>query len=452
MSEKRLKKSRRIIPNRLIAEVFFAIILAGTALLMLPAASRSGKPCDFLSALFTATSATCVTGLTPFDTWTQWSGFGQIVLLVLIQVGGLGFMSIASMLIFILRARLGMVEQAVMAQSLGAEDIHSAVQLQKWMFKMCLLFEGCGAALLTIRFLFDFDPLTAVELGVFHSVSAFCNAGFDLLGFISPGASISVYGKDPAVLGILSALIILGGLGFIVWQEIAEKRSLRRLSVYARLVLAATAGLLLFGTALTAAAEWNNPATLGGMTVPEKLLAAFFQSVTLRTAGFAGIPQAALTDAGKSVSLFLMLIGGSSASTAGGLKTVTLVVILLFLWSRLRGRNAVVVYHRTIPSEQVLNALTIFGVMVGLSFFGASVIAFLSPIPFMDALFETVSAIATVGLSCDRTAQLPTVGKILIILYMYFGRVGVLTISLGFLKGGRPEPRFRYASASILIG
>ena len=446
------KKRRVSSPSRLIALVFLGIIAAGTMLLMLPASARSGKGCDFLSALFTAASATCVTGLTPFDTWTQWSGLGQGVLLCLIQIGGLGFMSVASLLFFLIRSRIGLMGQMVMAQSLGQEDMHEIIGLQKWMLKGCLLIEGGGAAILTARFCTEYAFPVALKLGVFHAVSAFCNAGFDLFGFLSPGASVSVYGTDPVILLTLSALVVLGGFGFIVWNEVAHYRQKRKLSVYSRLVLIATGVLLIGGTAAMAACEWNNPATLQPMSSGQKWLAAFFQSVTLRTAGFAGMDQGALTEAGKGVSMFLMLIGGSSGSTAGGLKTVTMLVIFLFLWSRLRGRSSVVVFHRTIGIQAVLNALTIFGVMTGLAFFGAVVISLTSPVNLTESLYESVSAIATVGLSCNATSRLSVAGKLLIIVYMYFGRVGVLTISMGFLKGDKPEPRFRYADTTLLIG
>ncbi len=446
------KSRRRMSASRLSALAFLALILLGTLLLMLPAASRPGRHCDFLSALFTATSATCVTGLTPFDTWTQWSSFGQAVLLCLIQIGGLGFMSIASILFFLIRSRIGMTGQMVMAQSLGNEDMSEIINLQKWMLKACLLVEGLGTVILTLRFLQEFEFPVALKLGLFHAISAFCNAGFDILGFKAPGASISVYGTDPVVLLTLSVLIVLGGFGFLVWSEVAHNRGRKRLSVYTRLVLIATGSLLLLGTVVTAVLEWNNPDTLGPMTVPQKLLASFFQSVTLRTAGFAGLNQNALTDASKGFSMFLMLIGGSSGSTAGGLKTVTLVVILLFLWSRMRGKNSVVVFHRTIGIQPILNALTIFGIMTGLAFFGAVVVSATSPVGLAESLFETVSAIATVGLSCDVTPKLSPVSRILIIVFMYFGRVGVLTISMGFLKGEKPEARIRYAETTMLIG
>ena len=436
----------------MIALVFAGIILLGTGLLCLPAASRSGSFCGFRKALFTATSCTCVTGLVLADTWTQWSGFGQTVILCLIEIGGLGFMSIASLLVFALRKKVSFRQQMVIAQSIGLDGIGDAVRLQKRILRGCFLVEGTGAAILTARFAFQYDFWTALKLGVFHSISAFCNAGFDILGFEVPGGSMIPYGTDPVVCLTLAALIVVGGLGFLVWDEVLRVRRFRNWSVYTKLVLITTAALLLGGTLLFCLTEWRNPGTLGAMSVPEKLNAAFFQSATARTAGFAGIEQGSLTEAGKAVTIFLMLIGGSSGSTAGGLKTVTFVVLVLFLWSRLRGRRAVEVFGRTIVQEQVLNALTIFGLMVGLTFFGAIFLCITCPAGFTDCLYETVSALATVGLTTGVTPVLSVPAQYLIILYMYFGRVGLLTISLGFLQEKSLEQQYRYAKANLLIG
>jgi len=442
----------RLSTNLLISLIFLIIILLGTILLLLPAASRSGTSCGWMTALFTATSATCVTGLSLVDTYTQWSPFGQIVLACLIEIGGLGFMSIASILILLFRGQVGMKQQMLIAQSLGTSDMQDIVKMQKWMLKMCLIIQFGGMVLLTARFLCQYPFDMAIRLGLFHSVSAFCNAGFDILGFRLPGSSVGTYATDPFILLPLSALIIFGGLGYIVWEEAIRVRRWKKLSVYARLVLLTTLALLLSGTLMILICEYQNPKTLGPMTIPQKLLAAFFQSVTLRTAGFAGIPQEALTDAGKSVSMFLMLIGGSSGSTAGGLKTVTFVVVLLFLRSRMTGKPTVTVFHRTIPSSLVINALSIYGLMVFLSVFGATLLTMTSPLSLTEALYECVSAIATVGLSCNATSRLSLPGKLLICLYMYFGRVGILTISLGFLHPRTTEPRYRYADTNLLIG
>lgn len=448
----KIPRNRALSPTRVVAVAFLIIILVGACLLDLPMASRNGVSCGFLPALFTATSATCVTGLSLFDTYTQWSGFGQIVILILIEVGGLGFMTAATVLISLFRRRIGLRERLVMAQALSMSDMGGIVSLQKMVLFGSLCVEGLGASVLTLRFIPEFGFWKALKLGVFHSVSAFCNAGFDVFGFLGPGESLVHLQNDPIVLLTISALIIIGGLGFLVWEELYRKHKWKRLSVYSRLVLLCTAALLSVGFVLTCAFEWNNPLTLGSLPVGEKILNAFFQSVTLRTAGFASIDQAGLSDSGKAVSMVLMLIGGSSGSTAGGLKTVTFMVLLLFMASRIRGKGNVCVYERTIPDHQVMDAMTISVIMVFLAFFGAVFICATSPVGFTNALYETVSAIGTVGLSAGTTGLLSVPAQILIILYMYFGRVGILTISIGFLTGNRAQERFRYAETNLLIG
>ena len=445
-------RPRSMNATKLIAVVFACLILTGTLLLMLPVSSRSGESCAFLPALFTATSATCVTGLTPFDTYTQWSGFGQLVLLSLIQIGGLGFMSAATMVVFLLRRRIGLKQRLVMAQALSVSDMDGIVKLQRTVIVGSLSIEAMGAAILTLRFWPEYGFLTALKWGAFHSISAFCNAGFDIFGCITPGASLMEFQSDPVVLLTLGALVVVGGLGFLVWQELAERRRFSKCSVYARLVLTTTGVLLLAGWIVTCLLEWNNPATLGPMSVGDKLLNGFFQSVTTRTAGFASFDQAGLTDGGKGVTMVLMLVGGCSGSTAGGVKTVTVVVLLLFLWSRLRGRATVTVFKRTIPAGQVLDAMTLTGIMVVLAVFGAVFISATSPIGFTDGLYEAVSALATVGLTAGATGKLSLAGQLLIMLYMYFGRVGVLTLSMGFLMGDRAAERIRYAQTNLLIG
>lgn len=438
--------------TKLIALCFLGIILLGTGLLMLPVSSRSGEPCQFLPALFTATSATCVTGLTPFDTWTQWSGFGQGVLLCLIELGGLGFMSAATLVIFLFRRKVGLRQRMLIAQALSLNEMDGVVRLQRMVIFGSLGFEAAGALILTLWFWPQYGFVRALRWGVFHSISAFCNAGFDIFGSMEPGSSLLLFQNDPVVLLTLGALVVLGGLGFLVWQDIAEKRSWKKLSVYSRLVLLATASLIGTGWFFICLLEWNNPETLGGLSVGSKLLGGLFQSITLRTAGFDAINQAGLTQGGKAVSMVLMLIGGSSGSTAGGLKTVTFLVVLLFIWARARGRSNVSAFCRTIPQEQALNAMTISLIMVLLSVLGGIFVCATSPVSFTDGLFEAISALATVGLTAGATGLLSVPAKILIIIFMYFGRVGVLTISLGFLMGNQAVERFRYAETSLLIG
>ena len=442
----------RLTPTRVIAVTFLLIIALGTGLLMLPAASRDGISCGFRPALFTATSATCVTGLVLFDTWTQWSGFGQAVIIFLIEVGGLGFMSLASIFVFALGKKVGLKQRMLMAQALSLNEMEGVVNLQKTVLFGSLGIQGVGALVLFLRFLPEYGVQRAAVWGLFHAVSAFCNAGFDLFGELAPGASMSYLNGDPVVLLTLMALVVLGSLGFFVWEEVARVRNWKKFSVYTKLVLLMTLGLVVLGGVLVCLLEWDNPATLGQMPVWQKVLNGFFQSVTVRTAGFASIDQGAMTDAGKAVSMVLMLVGGSSGSTAGGIKTVTVLVLVLFLAARSRGRQTVHAFKRTIPQGKVLDAMTIAVAVVALAVFGGIFISATSPVNLTDALYESVSAIATVGLSAAGTGNLSVAAQYLMILYMYFGRVGVLTISLGFLMGDRAEERYRYADTNILIG
>ena len=445
-------RPRHIATTQMVALMFAAIILLGALLLTLPAASRDGVSCGLRPALFTATSATCVTGLVLYDTWSQWSGFGQVVILCLIQIGGLGFMSVATLLIFLLRRKIGLQQRLMIAQSLSVNDIKGVVRLQKLVLIGSFSVEAVGAIILTLRFWPEYGFTRALRWGIFHSVSAFCNAGFDIFGAIAPGQSLIEFNADPVVLLTLSALIIIGGLGFLVWENIVQKRSFGKFSVYARMVLLMTAALLAVGWVGTCLLEWNNPETLGGMTVGEKLLNGFFQSATLRTAGFAAIDQAKLTESGKAFSCVLMSIGGSSGSTAGGLKTVTFVVLVLFLAARARGKSRVCVFQRTIPQGQVLDAMTLGFLMIALTLLGGVFLSITSPISYTDALYETASALGTVGLTAGATGRLCQASQILIIIFMYFGRVGLLTISMGFLAGNKAEERFRYAETNLLIG
>ena len=442
------RKTKRS-PTQVIAIVFATIVLVGALLLMLPIASRDGQSAGFLNALFTSTSATCVTGLVLFDTGTQWSAFGQVVIITLIELGGLGFMSAASMVVFLFRRKVGLRQRMLMAQALSVDDMNDVVKLQKWVIFGSLSVQLAGALVLFFRFLPEYGLGRAAAFGAFHAISAFCNAGFDIFG---TGQSLVTLNHDPVVLITLMVIITVGGLGFFVWEEVVRLHRFKKFSIYTKLVLLATAVLILGGAVLFLLLEWNNPGTLGNMGPGQKILNAFFQSVTLRTAGFAAVDQGALTAAGKGVSILLMLIGGASGSTAGGVKVVTFLVLILFVWNRARGRSTVNVFHRSVPDGKVLDAMTIVTIVIGLALVGAVILCATSAVGFTDALFETVSALATVGITTGVTTSLSMVGKLLIIVFMYFGRVGVLTLSLGFLMGDRAEDRFRYAYTNLLIG
>ena len=448
-----MKKQRvKLNATQIIAIGFAAIILLGAVLLTLPAASRNGVSCGFFPALFTATSATCVTGLVLYDTYTQWSVFGQVVIITLIEIGGLGFMSAASTVVFLLRKKVGLRQKMVIAQALNLNDMDGVVKIQKLVLTGSLTIQGIGALILLLRFWPEYGFGRALAWGVFHSISAFCNAGFDLFGFIAPGQSLIVFNDDPIVCMTLLALVTVGGLGFLVWEEMSRVRKFKNFSVYTKLVLLMTGGILLMGTLVILILEWNNPATFGNMPIWQKVMNAFFQTGTLRTAGFVTVDQAGLQDATKAFSILIMFIGGSSGSTAGGLKTVTILVLLLFVWAKARGKQSVHVFKRNIPGEKAVDAMTITFITALLSIFGAMVISATSSASFLDAWYEAVSAICTVGLTAAGTASLGTVSQCVIIAFMYFGRVGILTLSLGFLMGNKAKDRFQYADTNLLIG
>lgn len=437
---------------QMIVLTFMAIILLGGLLLSLPISSRSGQWTSYLSSVFTATSATCVTGLTLFDTYTYWTGFGQAVILILIQVGGLGFMTIASLFFLLANRRIGLRQRVLMAQSLGIDQLSGIVKLVHHVLVRTAIVEGMGALILTIRFslLVPFDR--ALWWGVFHSVSAFCNAGFDVVGAVDVGGSLIPFVGDWVVNFTIIALITVGGLGFFVWEDVLSKRSFRKTTVYTKMVLIISAILALGGGAVIALLEWNNPATLGNLPAAEKCLAALFQSVTSRTAGFYSIPQGTLRDATKTVTDVLMFIGGSSGSTAGGVKTATMGVLVLAVIAAARGRSRVTVFRRTISAQQVSDAVAVTSMVFGLALSASLVLSATNGLPMIDCLFETISAIATVGLSTGITPLLNEISQILLIILMYFGRVGVMTVSLGFLFSNAAEERYKYADTKVMIG
>ncbi len=445
----RLRKMR---PPQIIALVFMGIILLGSGLLCLPAASRSGQATDFLTSLFTATSATCVTGLIRVDTGSYWSGFGQAVILVMIQIGGLGFMTIASIFFFALRRKIGLRQRLVLAQALSFDQISGVVGLVRNVLRGTLAVEGAGALILALRFWPEFGAARALWYGVFHSVSAFCNAGFDVLGDLASGGSLCGYVDDPVVNLTIMALITIGGLGFAVWGDVRKNRRFSRMSVYTRLVLSISCGLIVGGAALIALLEWHNPDTIGKLSTSGKLLASAFQSVTLRTAGFASFDQNALRDVTKAVCDVLMFVGGSSGSTAGGVKTVTVGVVVLAAIGTARGRTHVTAFKRSISQSAVSNAMAIALLVLFLSFLGAGAISALDGVSFDNAVYETISALCTVGLTTGITPGLGLASCLILIVFMFFGRVGIMTISVGFMMANPAEERIEYAQARVMIG
>lgn len=448
-------------PIRVLPLGFSAVILVGTLLLTLPVASAAGEALPFWDALFTATSATCVTGLVVVDTGTFFSPFGQAVILCLIQLGGLGFMTLAAILFMLLGRRISLKERMTLAESLGENRLQGIVKLGRNAVLLTLFCELAGAALLTVRFVPRFGFGKGLWYAVFHAVSAFCNAGFDLLGNYQ---SLTGYVGDPLINLTIMGLIVTGGLGFAVLLDIGRGASkhghVRRfahLRLHTKLVLTGTALLLIGGAALILLFEWDNPPTLGALPAGERVLASVFQSVTLRTAGFNSIDQLALRDASKFAGIVLMMAGGAPTGTAGGLKITTFAVMLLTVRAQARGRRDVTAFGRRFSSEMVRRALCILTIGIAVLCVSVTAISLMelsSPagaFGFLNELYEATSALCTVGVSVGVTQACGFGSRICLIAMMFMGRVGLLTLALS-LTGGQSEAPLRYPEEDILIG
>ena len=450
---RRLRSMRNLNPARIVVVSFGIIILTGTLLLMLPWASRDGQSTDLITCLFTATSASCVTGLILVDTWTHWTLFGQVVILAMIQLGGLGFMTVITTVSFALRRRIGLSERLIMVSTLNLNDMDGVVRMVRHTLMGTLVIEGTGALILTLCFLPQFGLAGGLWRGIFHSISAFCNAGFDLLGSNGAFSSLISYNNNPVVLLTILCLIVIGGLGFFVWEDLIRHwREPRRLSLYSKLVLLMTGVLILGGAVFFLGVEWDNPSTLGGMSWWKKALNALFQSVTLRTAGFDSIGQGGLRDSSLAMSCILMLIGGSSGSTAGGLKTGTVGILLLTMRAGLAGREEVTIRRRTISQRRVMTALTLTLIVVVLFLGIAMTISLTDDVHFLSAAFEAASALATVGVTVGITPTLTPFSHIILIIAMFLGRVGIMSFSVAFLARGRNAAKIHYPMVDIMIG
>ena len=445
-----VKRRRVLSASQVVAISFAAVILTGTLLLMLPIASVSGTSCGFLPALFTATSATCVTGLIVVDTLTAWTLFGQVVIILLIQLGGLGFMTIIFLMALLVKRKLSLSQRLMAVSNFNLNDMGDIARLVRGALKTTFAFEGIGALILTICF-WPRHGVAAIWKGVFTSISAFCNAGFDIFGTEKIG-SLSTYDDNPVVLLTVTILIACGGLGFFVWEDVKRKRRWKRLALYSKMVIVMTLFLLAFGTAFFLLSEYDNAGTMASMPFGQSLLNALFQSTTLRTAGFYSISQGALTDISIVMCIILMLTGGSSGSCAGGLKTGTVGVLLLALRSGLRGRETVTIRGRTIPQQKVLSAVTLL-LAVMMLFLAASIaIVVLDDVPYLAAAYETASAMATVGVTTGITPSLGTASHIILIILMYLGRVGFVSFSLAFLAQNPAKSKISYPEADVMIG
>ena len=443
------RKKAKLSNVQIIALGFFIMILLGTGLLMLPISSVS--PASFGDALFTATSASCVTGLVQQDTGTYWTTFGQLVIITLIQIGGLGFMTIATLFLLLLRRRMGLRQREVVVEGISYNQLGGFAPFIRRVLLGTLLMEGLGAALLSIRFVPEMGLGRGIYYGVWHSISAFCNAGFDLMGPCSgPYSSFTAYAGDPLVSLTVCALILVGGLGFLVWDDLVRnKLRWRRYRLQTKVVLTVTAALTLGGGALFFLLEREN---LGaGRPLGEQILSALFDAVTPRTAGFNSTDNAALSPGSLLLTIIFMFIGGSPGSTAGGVKTTTVFVVLLHALSGVRRERSANAFGRSIGDGALKKATSVLYTNLLLALAGALVISAVQPLPLTDVLFETFSAIGTAGMTTGITRDLLPLSQAVIIFLMYCGRVGSISFAVALLEK-RALPPVTLPQEEITIG
>jgi trk system potassium uptake protein len=443
------KENLRLDPPKTLVLGFALIILLGTTLLTLPAATVNGQGLPWLDALFTATSATCVTGLVVVDTGTTFTLFGQLVILALIQVGGLGFMTVATFFALLMRKRISLRERLLLQESLNLVSIEGIVRLAKMIIIFSALTEAIGGLILGLRFSFDMPLGKAFYFGIFHAISNFNNAGFDLMGDFS---SLTRYVEDPVVNLVVCSLIVLGGIGFIVVSEVYEYRRTHRLSLHTKVVLSTTAALIAVGAVLIFLLEYTNPKTLQPLSPLGKVLASLYQSITPRTAGSNTLNIGDMRQSSLFLTIVLMFIGASPGSTGGGIKTTTFATLIGAVIAQIRGKEDVIFYRQRILPHMIYKSLTvtISGLFVVMAVTMALSITEAGA-EFQMILFEVTSAFATTGLSMGLTPMLSPIGKILIVLTMFAGRVGPLTIAFALAQRKQKE-YYRYPKGKIMIG
>lgn len=433
-------------PPRILALGFGGLILLGAFLLNLPIASQDGQSIGFINSFFTAASSVCVTGLVVVNTAYHWTLFGQIVIITLIQMGGLGFMTLATIVALVMGKKISLKERLVIKEQLNQETMSGLVRLTKYVILATFIIEGLGALLLATRFIPEYGIKTGIWYSVFHAISAFCNAGFDILG-----DSIAPYVGDAVINLTICGLIILGGLGFTVYIDIFRNKIFRRFHLHTKLVLLITAFLLIAGAVIFYLLEMNNPGTLANLSFSERVLASFFQSTVPRTAGFYSVNMGSLYDTSVFLLIILMFIGGSPGSTAGGIKTTTFGALVLTTMSVIRGDKDVVVFKKRLSYDVINKAIAIIMVelliVIGVSF----ILTITESAGFLDLLFETTSAIATVGLTTGITPDLSDFGKVLLSVTMYIGRVGPLTMAFAFSRKHK-HLNFKYSEGNIIVG
>ncbi|WP_313526848.1 TrkH family potassium uptake protein [Anaerotignum sp.] len=442
-------KRLRFSNMQIVAMGYFLVATVGTVLLLLPISSVEGNT-SLLQAMFTAVSASCVTGLVVVDTSTHWTLFGQVVILILIQIGGMGFMTIGIRFMLLMRHKISLREREVMVESINASQLGGILCLTRRIVAGTFLVESIGAMLLAIRFIPEFGFGKGLFYSVFHSISAFCNAGFDLMGIKEPYNSLVSYSNDTLVNLTIISLIIIGGIGFLVWDDIYYHRlKWKRYHLHTKIVLACTAVLVFGGTMLFYILECR--ATGAEMGIKEGVLTALFQSVTCRTAGFNTVDTASLSEGSKILSMLLMFIGGSPGSTAGGIKTTTVVVLVLYMISGARRVGQATIFGRTLEVDALQKAVSIFIINLGFALIGALTICAIQPLAATDVLFEVFSAMGTVGMSTGITRELTTASACVITLLMFLGRVGSVSLATALLEK-KAKPPITLPTEKIMIG
>ena len=425
---------KKMTQTQMIVVGYLLLILLGSILLMLPVSSRDGNMTSFADALFTSTSASCVTGLVVQDTYLHWSFFGQLIILILIQIGGMGFMTIGVCVAILLRRKIGLKVRGILQESINSIQIGGIVKLTKKIIKGTLFFESIGAVLLMIRFIPEFGIGRGIWYGIFHSISAFCNAGFDLMGENGAYQSLIRYSDDWLVNTVIMLLIIIGGIGFLVWDDLSVKKfQWKKYHLHTKIVLSTTGFLIIGGAVLFLILEKNN--VLAGMPVKEQILCSLFHSVTARTAGFNTTDTGALTEGSKLVTMILMFIGGSPGSTAGGMKTTTFSVLILNAIATFRSQENAGAFGRRLEYHVIKNAATIAMLYFTLFFCGGVAISVYEGLPLLDCLYEAASAVGTVGLTLGVTPGLHVFSQVVLIILMYLGRVGGLTLIYAVFSG-----------------
>ncbi|MBV1759110.1 MAG: TrkH family potassium uptake protein [Dethiosulfatibacter sp.] len=441
----------KIHPSQFLLLWFAVVIFIGATFLNLPIASMDGKSIGFIDALFTAASAVCVTGLTVVNTAAHWTLFGKIVIVLLIQIGGLGIMTMATLIAFLFGKKITLKDRLLMQEEMNTSTLQGIVLLTKRVLFMTIAVELVGVILLSLVFVPDFGLLKGIWFSIFHAVSAFCNAGFDLLG-----NSMVDYVSNPLINFTIISLLIIGGLGFYVLMDIVQRKKLKKLLIHSKIVLLITGFLLVFGFLIVFVFEYSNPQTLGGLNLPGKIMSSLFLSATPRTAGFNTLDTSALSPVTTFFIIMLMFIGGSPGSTAGGVKTTTVGVIVIAIVGLVRGSEDTEIFKRRIPVTMILRAIAIMGIAILLVILTTTILLVTernTGFSFVDIIFETVSAFGTVGLSRGLTPNLTDIGRIVVTLTMFVGRLGPLTIAFGVAQNQhKNKGYYKYPEGKIMVG